>query len=305
MPPRRWHERAWGRGVRELSEALGSSGISASHTFGVDLAVVRIADVHPHEHPDPSRVDRLRRRLVDEATLRDPIMVARTPEMEGLLLLDGTNRRAALDAMRVPHVLAQIVDYEDQRCVSLLTWSHLVDMDADALLRDIGAVPGLTVRQVPQDQADVELERAGRPVAIHHDGKSWVVQSERREPLGIELTRLVALWEPRMQREARDQESIGEKLSEVRSRPGGHDWPLITFPRINRQQVVRLAARGTPIPAGITRHVIRCGRALRVNVPISLLDSPGPPAETQRAFEAHLARLNPRRYLEQTVLFDS
>jgi hypothetical protein len=62
---------------------------------------------------------------------------------------------------------------------------------------------------------------------------------------------------------------------------------------------------GALIPAGITRHVILCGRALRVNLPLELLDGSRTLEEANALLQDHLSGLQPRVYQEPTILFDS
>jgi hypothetical protein len=66
-----------------------------------------------------------------------------------------------------------------------------------------------------------------------------------------------------------------------------------------------MAMRGALIPAGITRHVIMGGRALRVNVPLEMLRGSESLEEARQALKRHLASLQPRLYREPTILYDS
>jgi hypothetical protein len=59
------------------------------------------------------------------------------------------------------------------------------------------------------------------------------------------------------------------------------------------------------IPAGITHHVIREGRALRVNLPLEELVLGRDLQQANDALQHHLAGLHPRIYAEPTILFDS
>jgi hypothetical protein len=80
---------------------------------------------------------------------------------------------------------------------------------------------------------------------------------------------------------------------------------LIAFPRFSRSQVVSMAMEDALIPAGITRHIILSGRALRVNLPLEYLEGSLSAREAERALQVHLSRLTPRTYTEPTILFDS
>jgi hypothetical protein len=59
------------------------------------------------------------------------------------------------------------------------------------------------------------------------------------------------------------------------------------------------------IPAGITRHIILSGRALRVNLPLEYLGGTQSAEEANGALQRHLRALAPRTYTEPTILFDS
>jgi hypothetical protein len=83
---------------------------------------------------------------------------------------------------------------------------------------------------------------------------------------------------------------------------------LIRFPRYTPEEILYLASNGHKLPTGITRHVIP-GRALRVNLPLSVLMDEGRTTEGKnerlRAWISHkLARREIRYYQEATFLFD-
>ncbi len=83
---------------------------------------------------------------------------------------------------------------------------------------------------------------------------------------------------------------------------------LIRFPRYTADEILHLASNGHKLPTGITRHVIP-GRALRVNLPLSVLMDEQQTTEQKnewlRAWISHkLARREIRYYQEATFLFD-
>src|SRR5579872_6537340 len=138
---------------------------------GVRLEVVPIAAVRPHEIADPSREGNIERRLRDEGVLRDPLIVGSVPDVEGYVLLDGTNRRHALASIGLPYVLVQIVDYRDHHAIDLLTWCHLAEIPLEALIGDVRSIPGLEVSPIPPLGVSDALDRRdGLAVAL--DGHS-------------------------------------------------------------------------------------------------------------------------------------
>jgi hypothetical protein len=62
---------------------------------------------------------------------------------------------------------------------------------------------------------------------------------------------------------------------------------------------------GRLFPAGITRHVVNCGRILHVNAPLSLLRSPHVLEKKVRQLEAMLATRRRRIYQEATIQFEN
>jgi hypothetical protein len=83
---------------------------------------------------------------------------------------------------------------------------------------------------------------------------------------------------------------------------------LVVFPHFEPAEVLELATDGERLPAGITRHLIRW-RALRVNVPMTLLTDTGRSIDDKnRWLEVYVRECFDRRavrfYEEPTVLFD-
>jgi hypothetical protein len=83
---------------------------------------------------------------------------------------------------------------------------------------------------------------------------------------------------------------------------------LIRFPSYVPEEIMHLADDGYKLPTGITRHIIH-GRALRVNVPMSLLMDEGRSTEEKNAWlrnwsREKLTRREIRYYQESTFLFD-
>ncbi|NIN09753.1 MAG: hypothetical protein GTO76_14220, partial [Planctomycetales bacterium] len=83
---------------------------------------------------------------------------------------------------------------------------------------------------------------------------------------------------------------------------------LIRFPRYTPDEILHLASNGHKLPTGITRHVIN-GRALRVNLPLSVLTDEQQTTEQKNEWlrvwiSQKLAAREIRYYQEATFLFD-
>lgn len=265
-----------------------------------ELDIVPAGSILPHEIEDAGREARIEQRLRADGMLRDPLLVAAVRDLDGLVLLDGTNRRRALAVMEMPWTLVQVIPYADPNAVQLRTWCHAAPDDAATLLRSVAGIPDVVVEPVPPlDSADA-LRQAGT-VAVVLDGERIAAVSLRpghtHSRAGV-LRRFVELYEPRLTRVDCDPDVLEERARQLGR------GVLVAFPEFTRSQVVTMATRGLLIPAGITRHIIVSGRALRVNLPLDVLRAPSL-EEARAALQAHVAGLHPRTYRETTILFDS
>src|SRR5438552_14404304 len=88
-----------------------------------DLRIVPTKNIIPHEFEDMSRAQPLIRRLPQDGILRNPPIVTTVDNAKDkYVILDGTNRVMALDALKYPHALVQVVKYEEP-FVELHTWN--------------------------------------------------------------------------------------------------------------------------------------------------------------------------------------
>ncbi|MCS7324287.1 MAG: hypothetical protein RMJ86_02880 [Anaerolineae bacterium] len=272
-----------------------------------DLRVLPLTALVPHEHTDPRRIAPLVERLRVEQVLRNPPIVAPLDSASSrFVVLDGANRVAALMALGVPHVVAQVVDYAD---VELHVWHHaLTRCDAEALLRDLRAIEDLSMEPSDLLAARAALARREALAFIMLDvGESALCcmllsgghNLRARTDL---LNRVVSLYEGC----THVQRTPSDDLNEVK-RTFPDAAALVVFPRYAPAEVIDLARSGVRLPAGITRHVLPL-RALRLNYPLEVLRSTEPLARkqahlTEWIFE-RVAQRRVRTYTEPTVLFD-
>jgi hypothetical protein len=270
------------------------------------LKIVDTEQVRPHEVADRGREHRIEKRLQVDGVLRDPLIAGAVRDLEGYVLLDGTNRKQALVALGLPRVLVQVVDYADQHAVQLRTWCHAAAGPRERLLTLAGSIPGLVVSALPPLAAAEALDSATTLAVLLDRRDRYVLtrtadfESSRSE----QLRRLVHLYEDSLVRIDCDRDAVEERANALGA-SGGEHRVLVAFPAFSRSQVVSLAMAGALIPAGITRHVILCGRALRVNLPLELLDGSRTLEEANALLQDHLSGLQPRVYQEPTILFDS
>src|SRR3990172_6129123 len=89
-----------------------------------DLRFVPVESLVPHEQHDPHRSGPLVQRLRDHGVLRNPpVVTPLPPDDDRFVVLDGANRATATRAAGLPHVVVQVVRYEDPG-IHLTTWHH-------------------------------------------------------------------------------------------------------------------------------------------------------------------------------------
>jgi hypothetical protein len=280
-----------------------------------DLRILPTQSLVLHEHADGKRVARLELRLQRDGFLKNPPIVAPIPGTGQYVVLDGANRVSALVSMGSPHVLAQVVDYNSDD-VQLYTWYHLITgRTPTTFLDEIRRVQGITIQEAPLELARSAL--AARMIL------AYVVVPDEQEGTRVYLidglpgtdhhgtvTSTALLngmvdtykGDPQVTIHRVSTDDLAE-LVEYYDNVSG----LVVFPPYTPDDILKLATTGMVVPTGITRHIIS-PRALRVNMPISILMS-GDPLEQKAAWwhdqlKRKLASNEMRLYQESTYLFD-
>ena len=269
-----------------------------------NLQFVAAGDLVLHEQHDASRTNPLAERLRRDRMLKNPPVVAPINGDGRFVVLDGANRSTALKQMRIPHVVVQVVDYEDPELV-LDTWYHLVaEIPPEDFSRAIQNIPGIVFDQAPLMHARAALaRREALAYLVCPDGK--VLMARGVGDLHVRAELLNALvdayrYRGRIYRVNTDQ--LDQHLPYYQNVAA-----LIVFPRYSPAEIVELARNGARLPAGITRHVIP-RRALRLNLPLEKLVQDATLDEKNQwllAWMRHkLANKEIRYYAESTWLFD-
>lgn len=271
-----------------------------------DLRFVAVEALVPHEQHDPLRSAPLVERLRAEGVLRNPpIVTPMSPDDDRLVVLDGANRATAALEAGLPHLVVQVVRYEDPG-LRLTTWHHaLIGVEAAAFERSLREVPGLTRVATDLNHARAVLARrealafvafpGGRALTLHGDGEL----RQRNAVLNAVVDRYRG--QVRLHRVASD--SFADACAEH-----PEVTALVVFPHFEPAEILELATSGARMPAGITRHVIPW-RALRLNVPLERLADRAQSAEEKNRWLAEwlrekMLKREVRFYQESTVLFD-
>jgi len=269
-----------------------------------DLRVVPVADLLLHEQHDAQRSEPLVQRLKAEGVLKNPPIVAAIGGQERYVVLDGANRVTAAKVLGMPHIAVQVVDYEDPELI-LDTWHHLIKgLKCEHFQRVIGEVDGVEVETTDLMQARAQLARReilafvqypqGAVCSLHALGN--LHQRTQR------LNDIVDAYKV----QSRIFRANTDHLPALQ--PFYDDIAaLVVFPRFAPAEIVDLARVGAYLPAGITRHLIP-RRALRINLPLTALDSEASLAEKNtwliEWMKQKVASKTVRYYQESSFLFD-
>ena len=290
---------------------------ASEHIDLPDLRLLPVEALVLHEHADDKRVARMGSRLSADGYLKNPPIVAPIPGTERFVVLDGANRTRALESLGCKHVLAQVVDYKAGH-VQLLTWHHLITgKKSVSFLKEIAGVPGLVLRPLHLKLARAALaDRAilayiAVPISDGPDPAAvfTVDGTEGDEHLDTEkstalLNALVDTYkgDPQVSIHRTNSDDLDDFIGYYDDVGG-----IVVFPPYAPDDILRLAEAGTKVPTGITRHIIS-HRALRVNVPVSLMAGSQPLEEKnawwQDQIRRKLAANEVRFYQESTYLFD-
>lgn len=238
-----------------------------------DLRILPLNLLVEHEYNDAQRTAPLARRLEAEGLLKNPPIVA--PIGSGdprFVVLDGANRSTALASLGYPHILAQVVRYEEPT-VLLTTWHHLLSgMPPEEFTDCLRTVDGVDMVSIDYLHARAALAR--RECLMYVMRSDGVVFVARPKVPGLFvheqnklLNDLVDTYKDRCALHRAMTDSLDEAKAMYPDLSG-----VVVFPRYDAFEVQALARDGELLPAGLTRHLIQ-GRALRVNYPLSELKS--------------------------------
>jgi len=250
-----------------VSPGAHSVGRGDMNVADVVLRIVHSKDLIGQEEVDPSRVERLVRRLQSDGVLKNPPVVARAGSQH--VVLDGVTRVAALRKLGVRDVLVQIVDY-DGPGIDLHSWCHVIaGMHGRELMTAVKSHGGLEVQYTDLLLARIALSRRRILcyVMLRDRGVVSVAGGASPEERVTLVNEVVGLYV----RRAQVYRVMGENLDALLE-----EYPdlsaVVVFPCYTCGEIMRTALNGAKLPMGVTRHAIS-GRALGLNVDLVMLDS--------------------------------
>lgn len=236
-----------------------------------DLRMLPAGLLLPHEDIDPRRTERLCERLRQEGILKNPPIVTDAvddaPGSQRYVVLDGANRALAFQAMRIPHIVAQFVNYADPDII-LDTWYHVVSgMPIAAFEQELDKIAHLHLEPCSLVEARQLLrEHKAAAYIVCADGVRIARNTTATLKHDIRLLRdLVAVYAGRA-----DIHRASNDIWEIQAPYYPGITALMIFPRLSKDDLLSAARLGEYVPTGITRHIIPA-RALNINIPLEIL----------------------------------
>lgn len=268
-----------------------------------NLRIVPTKSLLVHETTDSTRMERLKKLFQNDDCLRDPPIAAPLSKNK-YVILDGVNRFTISKKLKFPHLLVQVINYNNPS-VKLLTWNHvIVGVPFESWLREWGRIDIKYLLSVPKNRAQVMLQKhLINALIILPTGKCYILKKSKEEREGITiLDKFVKTYKdkyPFYRTVERDMKSVQKFYPDATA--------LIVFPLLTKQDILRFISKKLKIPSGISRHVVP-GRALHVNLPFSVLRSRSTTTEKNhqlKKFIKKLKLLNRIRYYSEPVyLYD-
>ena len=297
---------------RDVALHVARQVVAALHTRRtsetLNLEIVPVELVTPHEHIDHKRVNRLMERLEDDGRLVNPPV---TTYWKGrYVILDGATRYSALQRLGYPHAIVQVVD-QGQAGFELHTWYHAIAAEGDSpdippfaeLEAQLRPIAGLTLRPITAEESRQALEQpAALCYFLARDGQLTLAEVAPGASRVAVMNAIVDTYNAWGSVERTLLTDIDRLLAQFPRLVA-----VAVFPQFAPADVFDAAAQGDFLPAGLTRFVIP-GRILRLNADLERLKRAEPLAEKRAWFNdflgGKLARSRLRYYQEPVVLLD-
>lgn len=290
--------------ARQILAALSHRRTSET----LDLEVVPIDQIVPHEHIDLKRVSRLVERLEDDGRLVNPPVT--TYWKERYVILDGATRYSALRQLGYANGIVQVVD-KNQAGFQLHTWYHAISVEQqtgkapsfDELVNTLQKVPGLSLKPINADEAQGALLRPNSLCYfIAREGRMLLAEIKPGASKLAVLNGIVDTYNAWGVVERTLLTDIDRLIAQFPQLVA-----VAVYPQFNPEDVFDAAAEGNLLPAGLTRFVIP-GRILRLNADLTRLKRDEPLAEKRAWFNefliGKLSRSRFRAYQEPVILLD-
>ena len=301
-----------------LQTAQNEIGVAAEPTtHECNIELVNLSDILLHEEPAHDY-----RKILDTTDVLGVVAVLSRLDDRTYLQLDGVNQLCALAHKGYASVVAQVVDYDNRFAVGLDTWAHIIrHKAAAAFVKDANDDDQSRIRKLGslEDASSFLIDSSSVAVVILSDtgskklrfigvqtvgGNSLIAESG---PVSL-LQKLASHVLDTPDWEAPINMGAVETAAASLAREG-RPAAAVVFRRVDRSaiQALSLHVRETPhtyspdsgsglLPNGVTRFIMKTGRATGLDVPLQLLREQYSDAHTREgALREILGGRSPRR----------
>jgi hypothetical protein len=269
-----------------------------------NLRILPIESVILHEDHDLQRSLPLVEKLRAHGIIRNPpIVMPLNDGTDRYMVLDGANRVTSLQEMEFPHIVAQVVQPDDQY-VNLQTWNHVVwGMSARTLMASLRKVKGIELVKINTSRS-LDAPKY-LPMQVRFANGNFYIIKETPSDLATHIQTLHSIVDTYKTRASLDRTS--QTLIDTFKKVYPDLTALFIYPSFKIKTVLKLAGQNIVLPTGITRFTVS-PRALHLNYPLHELSS-GKPITYKEEYLNHwiqqrVKKKGVRLYSEATFLFD-
>ncbi len=273
-----------------------------TNEYGIpmNLKVVPLDKVFPHEQIDPQRVEKLIQRLKVSDVFTNPPIVVQSGDH--YIVLDGATRVSSFKKLGYPHIVVQILSEQDS--YTLKTWYHAIrGIDTAELLGYLTDLPEIIIHKIDPANiqkeileknciCDMQTQDKSKYCIQHKYGVNYIEALNTLTKLYIKISHVSRTL-------INDVDILINEFSDLTA--------IVIFPVLTIDQVRQAADNGNVVPAGITRFIIP-GRVMHLNADFNYLKSEESIEEKNKWLQnlilERLARDQVRYYAEPMYLFD-
>jgi len=239
--------------------------IEPEHENPMDLAVVPLEKVIPHELIDPRRVDNLIQNINTSDVFTNPPVVVKSKDY--YVVLDGATRISAFKKLGYHHIIVQVL--KDKSKYTLDTWFHVIrKIEINALINILTDLPEITMVKSDADTVQAGMVEHGGLCYIQTFDKTIYHIQPKADVNHLEvLSKLTNAYIDASHVTRTLDNNIDILIGEFPDLAG-----VVVFPIFTLDQVLQIADTGNVMPAGITRFIIP-GRVMRLNASFKILKS--------------------------------
>lgn len=227
------------------------------------ISIVNIDELKPHEEVVDPIVESLANEILNEARLRDPLVV----DQEDFIILDGMHRFNSLKLLKCRFAPCCLVDYDIPQ-IKVGSWLRLFVVEEAELLAEkllMEAELNYSKRHFEPETMSYNSEA----IILTRSGAEFSMP-ELLDP--VQRARTAANLEKTMVKQGHNVDYLSEILGIQKLKSGEVNF-VISVPIFTKQQIRECGLTGRLLPHKVTRHVIP-SRPLGINVPLQLLTDP-------------------------------